>query len=133
MCTYDWDSADPDTVTLPIAGVCSASNIFTAAGVYTINVTGSDDNGGTHTASVMVVVFDPDAGFVTGGGTIDSPPGALVADPTAVGKANFGFVSKYPKRAAADTVPEGQTEFQFQAGNFNFHSASYEWLVVAGH
>ena len=26
--------------------------------------------------------------------------------------------------------PDGQTEFQFQTGNLNFHSASYQWLVV---
>jgi len=45
------------------------------------------------------------------------------------GKANFGFVSKYKKGA---TVPTGETEFQFQAGNLNFHSTSYQWLVVSG-
>ncbi len=28
--------------------------------------------------------------------------------------------------------PVGQTEFQFKADNMNFHSSSYEWLVVAG-
>ena len=28
--------------------------------------------------------------------------------------------------------PSGATEFQFQAGSFNFKSTSYEWLVVAG-
>lgn len=43
------------------------------------------------------------------------------------GKATFGFVSKYQKGANA---PSGQTEFQFKAGNLNFHSSSYEWLVV---
>jgi hypothetical protein len=30
------------------------------------------------------------------------------------------------------TVPTGQTEFQFQAGDLNFHSTVYEWLVVSG-
>ena len=30
------------------------------------------------------------------------------------------------------TVPTGETEFQFQAGNLNFHSDSYQWLVVSG-
>ena len=45
------------------------------------------------------------------------------------GKANFGFVSKYQKGA---TVPTGDTEFQFKAGNLNFKSNVYEWLVVAG-
>ena len=29
-------------------------------------------------------------------------------------------------------MPTGETEFQFQAGNFNFHSAVYRWLVIAG-
>jgi len=45
------------------------------------------------------------------------------------GKASFGFVSKYKKGA---NVPDGQTEFQFKAGNLNFKSSLYEWLVVAG-
>ncbi|MFC2031530.1 hypothetical protein ACFLWA_12490, partial [Chloroflexota bacterium] len=42
----------------------------------------------------------------------------------------FGFVSKYKKGADA---PTGQTQFQFKAGDLNFHSSSYQWLVVAGH
>ncbi len=45
------------------------------------------------------------------------------------GKANFGFVSKYKKGA---DVPEGETEFRFRAGDLNFHSTEYQWLVVAG-
>ena len=54
-----------------------------------------------------VVVYDPDGGFVTGGGWIDSPAGAYAADPILTGKANFGFVSKYKNGA---NVPEGNTE-----------------------
>ena len=34
-----------------------------------------------------------------------------------------------PQRA---NVPSGNTEFQFKAGDLNFHSTSYELLVVAG-
>lgn len=29
-------------------------------------------------------------------------------------------------------VPDGNTQFQFHAGDLNFKSATYEWLVVAG-
>ncbi len=29
------------------------------------------------------------------------------------------------------SVPTGNTEFQFQAGGFNFHTESFEWLVVS--
>ena len=76
-----------------------------------------------------VVVYDPNGGFVTGGGWIDSPAGAYLADPNLAGKASFGFVSKYQK---GTSVPTGTTQFQFQAAGFNFQSTSYEWLVIAG-
>lgn len=76
-----------------------------------------------------IVIYDPTAGFITGGGWIYSPKGAYVEDPLLTGKANFGFVSKYQKNAEK---PTGQTEFQFQAGKLNFHSSSYDWLVIAG-
>ena len=58
-----------------------------------------------------MVAYDPSAGFVTGGGTIASPPGAYSADPALTGKAAFGFVSKYKKGA---TVPSGENEFHFE-------------------
>jgi len=77
-----------------------------------------------------VVVYDPDGGFVTGGGWIDSPEGAYIPDPLLTGKANFGFVSKYKKGA---TRPTGQTEFHFKTAKFHFHSNSYDWLVVSHH
>jgi hypothetical protein len=69
------------------------------------------------------------AGFVTGGGTIQSPAGAYPADPLLTGRAVFGFVSKYPKGAA---IPTGQTQFTFHAAAFTFDSTAYQWLVVAG-
>ena len=77
----------------------------------------------------FIVVYDPNGGFVTGGGWIDSPAGAYTADPSLAGKATFGFVAKYQKGA---NVPDGNTQFQFHAGGLNFKSTSYEWLVVAG-
>jgi FtsP/CotA-like multicopper oxidase with cupredoxin domain len=129
-CTFDWDSADPDTVVAAAAGACNTSKSFVAAGVYTVNVTGSDDDTGSGSDSVIVVVVDPNAGFVTGGGTIDSPAGAFAANPALTGKANFGFMSKYQKDATALTPPNGTIEFQFHAGSVNFHSAGTNWLVV---
>jgi parallel beta-helix repeat protein len=86
-----------------------------------------DDGPAQASDAVVLVVYDPSAGFVTGGGWIDSPAGAYVPDPSLVGKASFGFVSQYKKGA---TVPTGNTEFVFQAGDLNFHSISYDWLVV---
>jgi hypothetical protein len=80
----------------------------------------------------MIVVYDPEGGFVTGGGWIWSEIGYCQLDDmctNASGKANFGFVSKYKKGAS---TPTGQTEFKFKAGDLNFHSDSYDWLLVAG-
>jgi hypothetical protein len=132
-CSINWD--DGSTTAGVVGGTtpnksCTATHSFPAgAGVYTIQVTVNDGDGGTDTESVMVVVYDPSAGFVTGGGWIMSPENAYVADPTLTGKANFGFVSKYLKGA---TTPTGQTEFQFHAGSLNFQSNVYQWLVVSG-
>jgi len=111
-------------------GTAAGSHTYTAAGVYTVALTVTDDDGGTVAAQYQyVVVYDPDGGFVTGGGWITSPTGAYVANPTLTGKATFGFVSKYQKGA---TTPTGQTEFEFRLAGLTFHSDSYEWLVVAG-
>jgi len=52
-----------------------------------------------------------------------------IPDPFLTGKATFGFVSKYKKK---DSVPTGNTEFQFHAGDLNFHSDAYDWLLIAG-
>jgi hypothetical protein len=76
-----------------------------------------------------VVVYDSSAGFVTGGGWVDSPAGSYKADPSLFGKANFGFVARYQQGAS---TPIGQTEFQFHVAGFNFQSTEYEWLVVSG-
>jgi len=72
-------------------------------------------------------VYDPSAGFVTGGGWITSNAGYDTLAPTASGKATFAFVSKYQKGA---TVPSGNTAFVFQAGGLDFSSTAYQWLVV---
>lgn len=100
----------------------------TYAGITNLTLTVSD--GQEHDAdTTMLVVYDSDGGFVTGGGWIDSQPGDYVPNPALEGQANFGFVSKYKKGV---TVPTGNTEFVFQAGDLNFHSSSYDWLVVTG-
>jgi FtsP/CotA-like multicopper oxidase with cupredoxin domain len=127
--TFSWDDGTAPTAGTPAGGVAyTASHQFTQAGVFTVQVT-ADNNGVTDSDSTMIVVFDPSAGFVTGGGSIESPPGAYVADPSLSGPATFGFVSKYKKGA---TVPQGETEFKFHAGDFRFSSTTYQWLVVAG-
>lgn len=122
--TYTWDFGDGRTGTGPMP-----SHSYSSAGIYEVCLTVNDGFLDSEEVCTLVVIFDPSAGFVTGGGWIDSPEGAYKGDPSLSGKATFGFVSKYKKGAR---VPHGNTEFQFKAGDLNFHSSSYEWLVVAG-
>jgi hypothetical protein len=135
--TWRVDGADrPGTVT-ESGGSGSASLVtsFATPGIYAVVLTIRDGDGGAGTASTVdglpafVVVYDASAGFVTGGGWLTSPAGALATAPAASGKATFGFVAKYKPGA---NKPEGNTEFNFQAGNFDFRATSYDWLVVAG-
>ena len=122
----DGDTTPQENVTSPV----TAEHIYTQPGVYELQLTVTDTADLSATELFKyVVVYNPEGGFVTGGGWIDSPEGAYKPDPTLSGKANFGFVSKYKKGA---TVPTGNTEFQFKAGDLNFHSSDYDWLVVTG-
>ena len=133
--TAEWHWGDSTTSPGTISEVNGSGNVtgshaYTEPGVYTVSLNVTDDDGGWDTTVFeYVVVYDPSAGFVTGGGWISSPEGAYMPDPALVGKATFGFVSRYKKGAK---IPTGETEFQFKVADLNFHSSSYQWLVIAG-
>jgi uncharacterized delta-60 repeat protein len=116
-------------------GPVTTTHTFTEPGVYTIelHVLDADFLSGIATTidgvPALVVIYDPNGPSVSGGGWIDSPPGALVAMPATTGKANFAFVARYQDGA---NVPTGNTQFRFSAGDLSFQSTGYEWLVVSG-
>src|SRR5688572_29247847 len=122
------------------AGVKVADGVVTARktlapGVYSVALMVTDDDGGEgkSSATAYVVVYDPNGGFVTGGGWIVSPDGACAASAcgyTGEDKATFGFSAKYKPGASAST--SGNTAFEFKAGGFKFTSTVYQWVVVAG-
>jgi len=120
--TYAWDFGDGST-----GSGATPIHTYTTPAIYNVCLTVNDGVLDSDPVCTIAVVYDPSDGFVTGGGWIMSPAGAYIPDPSLSGKATFGFVSKYKK---GTSVPEGNTEFQFQAGGFNFHSEIYEWLVV---
>jgi uncharacterized delta-60 repeat protein len=127
----------PQTIVVPVpAAAPEAANTtytFTDAGIYKVSLKVTDNNFLSATATTvngldaLVVIYDPNGGWVNGGGWIDSPPGAFAQMPTLTGRANFGFVSQYRNGAS---VPTGNTQFKFDS--LNFQSTSYEWLVVSG-
>jgi len=108
-------------------GTVTGSHTYTQPGIYLITLTVTDNfgNSGSST-SHPVVIYDPNGGFVTGGGWIYSPPGAAGAS-DAGGKAQFGFVAKYQKNA---TKPKGNVTFIYKGADINFKSTSLDYLVV---
>lgn len=128
--TIDWDDLSGlQTVTNP-GNIFNVSHTYNSSGLYSVTVTLTDACGATALyVYEYIVVYDPKGGFVTGGGWFISPLGAYIQNPGTTGKASFNFVSKYKKRG---TVPEGETEFRFKAGDLEFESEDYEWLVVDG-
>lgn len=85
--TAEWDWGDgtksEGTVTeADGSGTVTGSHSYTTPGVYTIKLTVTD--GGDESGEQIyhyVVVYDPEGGFVTGGGWINSPAGAYAPDP----------------------------------------------------
>jgi len=118
-----------ETVTATVAGGLDA-------GLYNLCITGTDagraegstcNSDASDSVCTLLAVYDPDAGFVTGGGWIDSPEGADTANPGLVGRGYFEIVSKYLK---GKILPTGVIKFRFPAGDLDFRSDDFEWLVV---
>ncbi len=143
-CLINWGDSQTSSGTVTYSsgtGTCTGTHTYspapTSPNVYSVTFTITDDCNASGQSTFFVVYYDPSAGFVTGGGWINSPQGAYDPDPNTpgtpgeslTGKANFGFVSKYQK---GQTIPTGETQFHFNAGGFKFDSDSYEWLVISG-
>ncbi len=128
--TISWDDGTSETIVPPTYGSVSPTHMFAHAGVYTITVELMDAAGFRADGKFeFIVIYDPNGGFVAGGGWLNSFPGAYRLSPSFGGKASFGFSSKYQKGAK---LPSGETEFRLHFATFGFHSTDYEWLVVSG-
>jgi hypothetical protein len=127
--TINWNDGTNDTFQDP--SPVTATHTYAEAGVYTLQVAVEDDDGGSANAAYeYIVLYDPSGGFVTGHGRLYSEAGWCRLDAAcsdAQGNARFGFVSRYNRGA---TVPSGRTDFIFRAGNFDFESTAYHWLLV---
>ena len=88
LTTIDYGDGLGDQAGAISGNTCTGSNAYAEAGVYAVVVTVTDKDGGSGSAEYrFVVVYDPQGGFVTGGGWIYSDPGNYVPDPELEGKA----------------------------------------------
>jgi hypothetical protein len=133
-CTLEWDDGTgPQPATIAGSGVtrtCSGSHTFAGAGTYTVTMRASDGDGGHGSATALLVVYDPAAGSVAGGGQIDSPAGALRSAPTSAGRATFSAAAAY--RPTSSAIPTGTVTWQLTSPTFRFASTTLSWLVVSG-
>jgi endonuclease G, mitochondrial len=115
--TFTWSDGATSTGSCA-AGNCTTQRTFAAAGIYQVAIVVTDAAGATDSSTYApVIVYDTNAGFVTGGGWFSSPSG----------KASLNVNVKYLKGAAA---PTGQTKFE--VAGLSLNSTSHDWLVVSG-
>ncbi len=125
---WNWNDGTTSNATV-VGNTLTGTHVYATQNVYTPSITITSCATTATQFYEYVVVYDPNGGFITGGGWFNSPAGAYRPQPSLEGRVNFGFVSKYKK---GTTVPDGSTEFQYRMGNLRFHSTAYEWLVISG-
>jgi len=110
------------------SGVWQAT-VSPTTGVYAVKVTATDV-AGNHSASdnLYVAVYDPSAGYVTGGGWV-TPNDNTRIGVSSGGKANFGFNVKY---LSGSSTPDGSLEMNDKQDSLDFKTTSLEWLTVSG-
>jgi len=127
-CSVVWDDGAAADTYAAEAHTCNRRHTFAHAGMYTITVTVTDDAGAADTATTMIVVYDPEAGFVNADGAFDSAAGAWATQPGTSGSMNVHLAANYYH---SDTVTGtaraylANTNLRLDAGN-----KGVEWLVV---
>jgi Deoxyribonuclease NucA/NucB/PKD domain len=127
-CRVDWDDeSEPETYPAEKRS-CGKRKTFEHAGMYTIEVEVTDDDGGSSTADVMVVVYDPEAGLMTSTGKARTPEGALRTDPDTSAPGWFEALGKY--LFVNDTKPFGTVAYKVPGTDLKLFSTDLEWLVI---
>ncbi|GAA1823270.1 hypothetical protein GCM10009682_49470 [Luedemannella flava] len=126
-CRVVWDDGSAENYGAT-SSTCDRSHTFTRAGMFTIDVSVTDDDGGSDSRSVMVVVYDPRAGFTNADGSESAPAGSLRSAPGASGEGWFHLTARYYPQS--DTVPTGAARTWLTGTDFRFDSTALEWLVV---
>jgi len=129
--TFDFYAADNQDPEPEISATLTDSedNVFpvipgdplpSKSGLYVLAVTATDDAGNLATETVEFIVYDPAAGFVTGGGW-------LIPEPGLGENATFSFVAKYLK---GSTLPHGNLVFHYNHSEIKLKSIDLEWLTI---
>lgn len=126
-CSVTWD--DGSTEEYPAAGgTCDRAHVFAAPGMYTIEATVADDDGGSAKDETMVVVYDPAAGWTNLDGSSalgGTAPAAVLR--SATGPSWHHLTGRYYN--GSDT-PTGRAALWVPGTSFRLEARDLEWLVV---
>ncbi|HVE78701.1 MAG TPA: DNA/RNA non-specific endonuclease [Gemmatimonadaceae bacterium] len=125
--TFAWG----DGPSSPVSGrarAADAAHASAAPGLYHVTVTVNDGDGGTavRRSAGYVVVYDPAAGFVTGGGWTDGSEGS--GRGSRKGRAHFTVTARY----GAGDAPEGMLNLRLRGEQIELKTDRFAWLVVEG-
>ena len=110
------------------SGSVSATRSYAVPGVYPVTITVTDKDGGSSSSTFeFVVVYDPNGGFVTGGGWFTTTESSYKEVPAASGRTYIGFVSRY---LPGQTVPSGSVRLAFHPGGLDFRSTALTWMGI---
>ncbi len=132
MARWTWDDNSAPTVGVVTGSTVSGTHAYTSAGVYEVTMTVTDDDGGagTGTAQAFVVAYDPNGGFVTGGGWITSPVWRL---PNRSGDGRQGELRLRLEVPERRDRADGRDAVRIQGRRPRRSTRpSYDWLVIAG-
>lgn len=125
-CVVNWDDGSIQSYQA-VGGNCAATHTFAHAGMYTIGVSTTDDDGGSDAESVLAVVYDPNAGWVNLDGATLTPSGALVSAPNAPQWTWEHLAAHY---YSASGPPVGTAKTWVPQTPYRMESTALQWLVV---
>ncbi|HEX6686452.1 MAG TPA: NucA/NucB deoxyribonuclease domain-containing protein [Candidatus Limnocylindrales bacterium] len=128
-CEIGWDDSSTSYFVAQ-NHACETTYVYTQAGMYTVEVRVTDDDGATATAKTLIVVYDPQGGFATAGAHYFSEAGALRSSTGASGKMRVEMNPQYQQNEAGPSLSGGRVSLNFDGGAFALQSTRLDWLVV---
>lgn len=128
-CVVVWDDGSEDRYPAREDN-CDRPHTYQHAGMDTIAVTITDDDGDSELSHTMIVVYDPEGGFATTGAWLDSPAGALTSAPTAAGRLHVTLNPMYKPGESGPVPGGGKVSASLDGTGFTLDSTALEWLVV---
>jgi DNA/RNA endonuclease G (NUC1)/PKD repeat protein len=125
--TFAWGDGTTSTVNAASPTLASASHAYAGTGFYTVQVTVTDDDGGTASRNTSVlVVYDAAAGALRGDGWVDEGTDARGRHRD---KTQLRIDAAYARGSA---TPIGRFELRDKDDGVFVRGSSFDWLVVQG-